>query len=246
MSTLSALPVSSNSATYSSGAAKTENLRKALAIGDRVPISAINPDLLPCMPLYEAAGSRDYTYPIRCGFESYKVYVGPMGGADPTKYMLQIQYYNTQQSIDTCMIAGSVHMTLDLGTKNINVARLVAPVNANYMPGDSLYGSCLQTMLSDIKYTWHSKNSSSDTAAVPGMQEPYEFMQCFINQVSTGVNQNLKKANGTEKAKIISKPTRILIGANSKIDPSAKMFDITGRAVPNTSKLNPGVYIQKK
>jgi hypothetical protein len=238
------LTIDSSSVPY--GLNRVQGNGKRVSIGDLVPTASINSDLQPCTPLYEAAGSRDYTYPLPCDVETYEVKVGPMGGADPTKYMLQTQHYQTKRDIDACTISGDMRMTLDLGTKNINVTELVTSVNANFMPGDSLYGSCLQTMSSDIENTWHSKNSYSDTTAVPGMQGPEEFIKCaikYLNPVS--IQEPSRKTNGIEKARAGSMATKIIIGPNSKIDPSAKMFDITGRPV-RKSKVTPGLYIKTK
>lgn len=232
----STLPIGQNSVAYGPSSAKTGKLEKTVAISDPVPMSAIHLDFQSCMPvdtpLVEAAGSWHSSSPFPCDSAFYEVYVGPMGGADTTKYMIQTHYERIQPYIDACTITKSLRITLDLGTKKINETELITSINANFMPGDSLYGSCLDTMLSAI-------------TAVPGMQGPEEFIKCVINQTSTGVKEPSKKPSGIEKTHVNSMATKIIIGANGRIDPREPTYNIRGELVPNSSKLNPGVYIQK-
>lgn len=221
------------------GSANTGILGKSLAMGDTISTAAINTDLRSCAPdIIEVAGGRDYQPPTACMFESYKVYVAPFGGADSSKYML-----GTQHFLDDC--GGAVRMIkeLDLATKSLHFRSIGSGgiEDTIILPGTSDYVLFLTNMRTDISNTWHSKNSYSDTAAVPGMQGLYDFMQCVIS--STGIKEPSKEVKSMRTSRPGSKATKIIIGANGRIDRSGQIFDIAGRPVLNNGRVPQGVYI---
>jgi hypothetical protein len=225
--------------------------------GDPVPTSAINADFQSCGPLYVIDTTRYYQktanniYPYY-----YNVKVQPMS-SDSTRYVLSEQSFNS-------LYAGKLHyvryqsVDLDLGTKDLHVKEVILTGDSTFSPSDAIMEDAI---LHPADTTWNeytrfaSYNINEiwkydtlippvgiiDTSTIPEAERPYEFMKCIADK--TGVKELSNKANIIAKARVGSKATRLFIGANSKIDPSVKMFDITGKAVQNASRVTPGLYI---
>jgi hypothetical protein len=226
--------------------------------GDPVPTSAINADFQSCGPLYVTDTTRYYQINANNLFPyNYNIKIQPMT-SDSTRYVLSKQSYQSIWTPDQKHLVEYEREDLDLGTKDLHAVEII-------LAGDSALSSADDTIEDVIMHpdrtVWNDYIRAAafavhriwkydtlitpvgiiDTSTIPEAERPYEFLECLYEK--TGVKEPSNKANIIAKAQVGSKATRIFIGANSKIDPSKKMFDITGKAIRNASKVTPGLYI---
>jgi hypothetical protein len=136
---------------------------------------------------------------------------------------------------------------LDLGTKELHVVINGTPpqLDTYLLPGNSnyiQYLSDLYMFVNAVRYNIHPE-TPGDNAEYANMVKPWRFLQCFIQQLSTGIKEPSRKTTGI-KIQAGSKTTKIIIGPNGRIDRSGQIYTITGQAV-NVPK-GPGVYIYTK
>lgn len=221
--------------------AKTGKETSVNKIGDHVPTAALATVFQRCGPLYVVDTTRTYTnYDSSGGTynnHSYSVQVLPMA-ADSTRYLFSTNDSNSVSHIED---------DLDLGTENLHVIGIAAGgtnIDTNFLPGDTAYFTYLRDMLNYVSYTWHYNSPvKGDTTTFPEMAAPSHFIQCIINDLGgNAVKEPQKKPNSAETSKASFK-AKVIFNTSGKTDPSVKMFDITGKAVRNASKVTPGLYI---